>query len=110
MIEFRRNLLTAATVVAASAVLAACIVVPAQPYYGSGPVAVAPPAPQMEVIAVAPGPGFFWIGGYWNWVGSRHVWTGGHWEAHRPGYHWTPHQWHRDGSGWRAAPGRWDRR
>ena len=41
----------------------------------------APPPPQEEVVGVAPGPGYFWIGGVWFWEGGRHVWHPGHWEA-----------------------------
>jgi len=100
--------------------LSACVVVPADSYYGGGyggaygggyggVVTTAPPGPQYEVATVAPGPGYFWIGGFWNWVGNRHVWTGGRWEAHRPGYHWAPHRWQRESNGWRAAPGHWQR-
>lgn len=79
-------------------------------YYSGGPVAVAPPPMHAEVITVAPGPAYIWIGGFWNWVGHRHAWVGGRWEQQRPGHHWVPHQWHRDGPGWRAAPGHWRRR
>jgi hypothetical protein len=76
----------------------------------TGPViTVAPPPPQVEVITVAPGPGFFWIGGYWNWVGGRHVWMGGHWEAHRPGYFYAPGHWVQHSNGWAFASGRWVR-
>lgn len=44
-----------------------------------------PPAPVAEIVAVAPGPGFVWIGGYYHWVGGRWAWYAGHYE--RP-----PHQ------------------
>jgi hypothetical protein len=110
---------------ASSSLLSACIVVPAhrhhdggyptggpqtQPGYPGDVVVVAPPPAQVDVVIAPPGPGYFWIGGFWNWVGGRHVWVGGRWEAHRPGYAWAPHQWHRHGGGWRSAPGRWERR
>lgn len=51
----------------------------------------APPLPQAEVITVAPGPDFVWIGGGWVWR-SRWVWERGHWE-HPPriGAVWVPH-------------------
>lgn len=97
---------------ALAAVLAGCVVAPARPYYGGyaygGPVVtVAPPAPEVEVVGVAPFPGAFWVGGYWGWNAGRHVWVRGRWEAPRPGYRWEPHMWHRDGRGWREAPGHW---
>jgi hypothetical protein len=39
-----------------------------------------PPPPQYEVVGVAPGPGFIWIGGYYHWLGGRWVWYRGHYE------------------------------
>ncbi len=100
--------------------LGGCVVVPAHGYgHRPGPVVVAPaaqvgvevmvapPAPHVEVVGVAPGPGYFWIAGFWNWAGSRHVWVPGRWEAHRPGQVWVPHQWHQHGNGWRQEHGHW---
>jgi WXXGXW repeat (2 copies) len=104
----RRSTLVLA-LAASTSLMSACIVVPAGRRYEEEAIAVAPPAPQVEVVGVAPGPGYFWIGGYWGWVGGRHVWVGGRWESHRPGWRWAPHGWYRHGPGWRAAPGRWER-
>lgn len=72
-------------------------------------VEVAPPAPQVDVVIAAPGPGYFWIGGHWGWIGRRHAWIGGRWEAHRPSWLWVPFAWTRHRHGWRARPGRWQR-
>lgn len=96
----------AAVVLAAA--LTGCVVVPADPYYG-GAVTVAPPAPQVEVVGVAPYPGYVWLGGYWNWTGHRHEWVGGHWDAPRPGYRWVPHRWSQGRDGWRLNRGYWQR-
>jgi hypothetical protein len=93
----------------ASVTLSGCVVAPAPGYYGDETVMVAPPAPQVEVVGVAPAPGYVWIGGYWNWVGGRHVWVGGHWDAGRPGYHWVPHRWVAYHGGYRLARGHWER-
>lgn len=41
-------------------------------------VTMEPPHPYTEVIGIAPGPGFIWVGGYWHWYGSRWVWYRGH--------------------------------
>ncbi|HEY4988296.1 MAG TPA: hypothetical protein VII09_00740 [Opitutaceae bacterium] len=38
------------------------------------------PAPVVETVGIAPGPGFFWIGGYYHWSGARWVWYRGHYE------------------------------
>lgn len=129
MTPSRRNLLGLALTATAGSLLSGCIVVPAghRPYgggvvmgggggggtvvEGGGEfVSMAPPQAQTEVIIAPPGPGYFWIGGYWNWIGGRHVWVGGRWENHRQGYQWAPHQWRRESNGWRMAPGRWERR
>ena len=92
----------------ASATLTGCVVAPAPGYYAEGPVMVAPPPPQVEVVGVAPAPGFVWIGGYWNWVGGRHEWVAGRWEAPPRGYHtWVPHRWVPYRGGWRLQRGHW---
>ena len=70
----------------------------------------APPAPQAEVVGVAPYPGAVWIGGYWGWSGGRHVWSPGRWEHPRPGYTWEPHRWERRDRGYVMVRGGWRRR
>ena len=112
-----RSRLRLVMALATSSLLGACIVVPAGRRYGGrgvdpddeGVVTVAPPQQQAEVVVHAPGPGYFWISGYWGWMGGRHVWHGGRWEGYRPGWRWVPFGWQRHRHGWRAAPGRWDR-
>ena len=47
-----------------SALLGGCVVAPAPGYYGGAVGTVAPPAPQVEVVGVAPGPGYVGMGGY----------------------------------------------
>lgn len=96
--------------VAATILLAGCVVAPAPvsgPYYYGEPVAVAPPPPPVEYIGPPPATGYIWIGGFWNWTGGRHQWVAGHWQAPRPGYVWVPHRWERDGRYWRQYGGRW---
>ncbi len=41
-------------------------------------VTAAPPPPIVETRVVAPGPGFVWVSGCWDWRG-RWMWVGGHW-------------------------------
>ena len=102
----------AVALVLGTAALGACVVEPvgygAHPYYGGvAYVTVAPPAPRVEVVGVAPAPGYFWISGYWGWIGGRHEWVPGRWTAPRPGYRYEPHRWEREGDGWRLHEGRW---
>jgi WXXGXW repeat (2 copies) len=91
--------------------LSACVVVPAPGYYSGDVVAYQePPPPQYEAIGVAPGPGFFWIGGGWFWEGGRYAWHPGHWDRERPGYRWVPHGWERRGNAWHMRRGHWEHR
>ena len=85
---------------------------PLPPGSVSGEVVVetGPPAPQQEVIGVAPYPGAVWIEGYWGWNGVRYVWVRGHWDRARVGWVWVPHRWWRGPRGrWHYAPGHWRR-
>ena len=36
------------------------------------------PAPRVEVIPAAPGPGYNWVPGHWAWRGTSWVWIRGH--------------------------------
>ncbi|SRR5258706_16437145 len=47
--------------------------------YYSGYVSVPPPPIRAEYYGAAPGPGFVWVGGYWNWSGGRYAWRPGYW-------------------------------
>jgi hypothetical protein len=65
---------------------AGCVVAvrpaPAVVYSEPGEVVVDqdPPPPQTEVVGVAPGAGFIWVGGYYHWYGNRWAWNRGHYE------------------------------
>ncbi len=67
----------------------------------------APPSPQVETIFVAPGPGYVWIAGEWEWRG-RWVWVGGHWiYPPYPGAVWVSTVWVRGPNGYRCHHGHW---
>ncbi len=74
-------------------------------------VVIAQPAPpvRVESIGPAPGPGFFWLSGYWRWTGARHAWVAGRWEPYRPGFYWVSAQWTRVGVNYRFVGGHWRR-
>ena len=112
----RRSLATIALPTLAALGLVGCVVAPVPPaQYGYGAPAydvvnVPPPAPQYEVVGVAPYPGAIWISGYWNWSGNRHHWVPGRYERPRPGYRWQPHRWDRSPrGGWYLQGGGWVR-
>lgn len=48
-----------------------------------------PPAPVLEPVLVAPGPGYVWVRGAWAWHGDHWVWHRGYWRH--------PHGWHGHG-------------
>lgn len=105
-----RYVKTALVALAAAVVVAGCVVEPVGGGAGVyvGP-AYAPPAPEYEVIGVAPAPGYIWSGGYWGWVGGRYVWRRGRWIAPRRGYSWVRPHWERGRDGWRFEGGHWRR-
>lgn len=75
-------------------------------YYVDAP----PPAPQQEVVGVAPYPEAVYINGYWGWEGGRHVWHRGAWQRNRPGYVYQPHRWEQRGNRYVMHRGGWHHR
>jgi hypothetical protein len=73
-------------------------------------VGVAPPAPIVETPPPAPGVGYVWTPGYYNWNGSSYVWVNGGW-AIPPGHfhHYVAGGWVHDGHGWYRTEGHWRR-
>jgi len=56
-------------------------------YYVAAP---PPPAPVVRVVGYAPGPGYAWVEGFWDWRG-RYVWVPGYWaRPPRPHAVWVP--------------------
>jgi len=68
----------------------------------------APPPPRYAAIGVAPGPGFVWTPGWWDWRGHNWVWVEGRWvrppRAHRV---WVAPEWRREGRSYRFHRGYW---
>lgn len=78
-------------------------------YYEGPVVMVEPPPPRVEVIGVAPSPGYFWVSGIWVWTNNDYVWRPGYWERPREGYRWKKGNWKRHDKGWRMERGHWER-
>ena len=71
-------------------------------------VAVRPPAYREEMVPLSPGPGYFWIRGYWGWGGSAYNWVPGRWEARpHPRAVWVAGHWRSVRRGWYWVPGHW---
>ncbi len=51
------------------------------PNYNQGVYAPAPPPPTSYAYQrpPIPGAGYYWVDGYWNYVGGRYAWIGGYW-------------------------------
>jgi hypothetical protein len=68
----------------------------------------APPPPRaVGFVGVAPGPGYVWVDGYWNWR-NNWVWVPGSWV--RPPRHravWVPGYWSQHGRNYRFHQGHW---
>jgi hypothetical protein len=71
-------------------------------------VRIGPPAPIVETRVVAPGPGYFWVPGYYTWDGGAYVWAAGRWQLPpRPRARWVAAHWVREHRGWYFVEGRW---
>ena len=72
-------------------------------------VRIAPPAPVVEVRAVAPSPRHVWIAGYHRWDGAAYVWVPGRWELPpAPGRVWVAGHWgHHTTNGYYWVEGHW---
>jgi len=67
----------------------------------------APPAPQTETVVVAPGPGYVWVPGAWEWHGHW-VRVSGFWATPpHPAAVWVQGYWVRGPYGWHRVPGYW---
>lgn len=68
-----------------------------------------PPALRAEVAVSAPGDGYVWVPGYYDWRDSNYVWVEGSWvlPPHR-GAHWVSPRYDHRGRHHYYRPGRWD--
>ena len=72
-------------------------------------VRVAPPAPLVERIPVAPSPRHIWAPGHWQWSPGqgRHVWVRGYYQLGTPGRIWVASRWVNQGGEWVFYPAHW---
>ena len=67
-----------------------------------------PPPPRYGVVGVAPGPGYIWTDGFWDWRGGNYVWVTGRWM--RPPHAravWVPGGWAQEHGAYRFHRGYW---
>jgi len=78
-------------------------------YYGRGYYSnVPPPAPRYGVQGYAPGPGYVWADGFYDYRGGRYMWSPGQWvRPPRARSQWVPGRWERDRHGYRLRRGYW---
>jgi hypothetical protein len=71
-------------------------------------VGFAPPAIPIYAQPYCPGPGYFWVPGYWAWNGFDYYWVPGYWAfPPRIGFYWTPGYWAYDGGRYFFNDGYW---
>ena len=98
--------------------LGACVVRPARVSWdyssntAPGPdgdiyVRTAPPPPMSDYRTIAPGAGYQWVEGYWDWTGYDWSWVGGYWVPARDGYGWTRPRYVIVSGRWLYQPGYW---
>jgi hypothetical protein len=67
-----------------------------------------PPPPRYGAIGYAPGPGYVWTDGYWQWSNRDWRWAPGRWmRPPRPHAVWVSPRWDREGRGYRFHRGYW---
>jgi WXXGXW repeat (2 copies) len=97
-----RSKLLAGALLTGAAILAGC---GGGGYYAS----YGPPAPRSYVaVGVAPGPGYVWTNGYWDWRGRNWSWVEGRWmRPPRSRAVWVAPEWRHEGRGYRFHRGHW---
>jgi hypothetical protein len=69
-----------------------------------------PPETPTEVKPAAPGIGYQWVAGYWDFIGGHHVWRAGRWLENKSGYTYVKAHWENGPSGWQLHVPHWQRR
>jgi len=67
-----------------------------------------PPPPRYGMVGRAPGPGYVWTDGYWDWRGGNWFWVNGVWlRPPHPRAVWVPGYWHGERGHYRFYRGHW---
>ncbi len=74
----------------------------------AGVVSFGPPPPRYGVVGVAPGAGYVWTEGFYDYRGGAYVWVPGRWmRPPRARAVWVPGEWVRTGHGYAFRRGHW---
>ena len=67
-----------------------------------------PPVPRYGVVGVAPGPGFVWTEGFYDWRGGSYAWVPGRWmRPPRRNAVWVRSEWVQGPHGYVLHRGHW---
>jgi hypothetical protein len=58
----------------------------------------------------APGSGYIWVAGYWDYLDGNYIWRGGHWLQANAQYEYIRASYDHDGEGWVFHRPHWKRR
>jgi hypothetical protein len=76
-------------------------------------VAVASPPPAEKGEAnkpAAPGFGYIWVAGYWDYLDGNYIWRDGRWVQGKPDYEYVRARYDNDGKSWVFHRPHWKRR
>jgi hypothetical protein len=70
-----------------------------------------PPADKVEEKATAPGYGYIWVAGYWDYIAGSYMWRPGRWVQGKADYEYVRAKYERDGNNaWTFTRPHWKRR
>jgi hypothetical protein len=74
------------------------------------PVSQPPPADKVEDKSSAPGFGYIWVAGYWDYLDGNYIWRSGHWVQGKPDYEYVRARYEQNGGQWMFHRPHWKRR
>ena len=75
------------------------------------PVNSAPPPEKAEgTRPEAPGYGYIWVAGYWDYLDGNYIWRDGRWVQGKPDYEYVRARYEYDGKAWVFHRPHWKRR
>ena len=70
-----------------------------------------PPADKADAEKpAAPGFGYIWVAGYWDYLDGNYIWRAGRWMQGKPDYEYVRARYEHDGKGWVFHRPHWKRR